>query len=128
MQQNEYDFRNKRILVVDDEEVNFLMIKDMLRDFGAEVIWARVGQEAIDLVQSGEKYHLVLMDMKMPILDGFQTTSALRKIDNSLKIIAQTAYAMDNEQEKCHAAGCDDYLSKPISMNELYEMVSKYID
>ena len=123
----DYNFKGKRILIVDDEEINFLMLKDMLIDTGAEIFWAHTGQKAIDLVQSGEQYDVVLMDMKMPVLDGFQTTMEIKKLSPTMKVLAQTAYALDDEQNKCYEAGCDDYLSKPISMNDLFEMVDKHI-
>src|SRR4030042_617276 len=116
-----YHFQDKRILVVDDEEFNWLMTKAALEDTGVKVDWARVGQEAIDLVAAGEHYDLILMDMSMPVLDGFETTNRIKKINSSIPIIAQTAFAMPEEVAKCMEAGCDDYLSKPVSIGELLE-------
>jgi CheY-like chemotaxis protein len=122
-----YHFQDKKILVVDDEELNFLMIKDALEDTRAVVTWARVGQEAVDLVEAGEHYDLILMDMNMPVLDGFETTALIRKINNNVPVIAQTAYARPEERIKCMEAGCDDYLSKPVGIDELLETISKYL-
>jgi two-component system cell cycle response regulator DivK len=122
-----YNFLGKKILIVDDEEVNWLLMKNVLEDTQATVSWARVGQEAIDLVSAGEQYDLILMDMKMPVLDGFETTTQIKKINRKITIIAQTAFALPNEKNKCLEAGCDDYLTKPISMNELYKMINKYL-
>ncbi len=122
-----YDFQGKRILVVDDEEINWLLIKDIFDDTHAVVSWARVGQEAIDLVAAGEHYDIILMDMKMPFMDGYDTTIAIKKINKDIPVIAQTAYALPEEQVKCEKAGCDNYLSKPISMSTLLEMVNRYI-
>ncbi|HJX72047.1 MAG TPA: response regulator [Bacteroidales bacterium] len=122
-----YHFQDKRILVVDDEEFNWLMIKAALEDTGVKVDWARVGQEAIDLVAAGEHYDLILMDMSMPVLDGFETTNRIKKINSSIPIIAQTAFAMPEEVAKCMEAGCDDYLSKPVSIGELLETIGKYL-
>ncbi|MBN2612270.1 MAG: response regulator [Bacteroidales bacterium] len=126
MEEN-YDFSGKKILVVDDEEINWLLIKDIFEDTNANMRWARVGQEAIDLVASGEHYDLILMDMKMPILDGFDTTREIKKINRDIPVIAQTAYAMPEERIKCTQAGCDNYLSKPIEMNVLLNMVNRYV-
>ena len=122
-----YHFQDKRILVVDDEEFNWLMIKAALEDTGVTVDWARVGQEAIDLVAAGEHYDLIMMDMSMPVLDGFETTVRIKKINSSIPIIAQTAFAMSEEKVKCMEAGCNDYLSKPISIGELLEAIGKYL-
>ena len=121
------DFQGKKILIVDDEEFNWLLIKDALEDTRATVIWARVGQEAVDLVAAGEHYDLILMDMKMPVLDGFETTVLIKKINPEIPVIAQTAYAMPDERNKCMEVGCDDYLSKPISMEELLKTIKKYL-
>lgn len=120
------DFQGKRILIVDDEEFNWLLIKDALEETQATVSWARVGQEAVDLVAAGEHYDIILMDMKMPVLDGFETTLQIKKINPKIPVIAQTAYSMPSERNKCMEVGCDDYLSKPISMEELLKTIRKY--
>jgi hypothetical protein len=121
------NFQGKKILIVDDEEFNWLLIKDALEETRATVIWARVGQEAVDLVAAGEHYDIILMDMKMPVLDGFETTVQIKKINPKIPVIAQTAYAMPEERNKCMEVGCDDYLSKPISMEELLKTIKKYL-
>jgi two-component system cell cycle response regulator DivK len=121
------NFQGKKILIVDDEEFNWLLIKDALEETHATVTWARVGQEAVDLVAAGEHYDLILMDMKMPVLDGFETTIRIKKINPKIPVIAQTAYAMHDEKIKCMKVGCDDYLSKPISLDELLKTLRKYL-
>ena len=121
------DFEGKKILIVDDEEFNWLLIKDALEDTMVTVSWARVGQEAIDLVLAGEHYDIILMDMKMPVLDGFETTLQIKKINPEIPVIAQTAYAMPEERNKCMEVGCDDYISKPISLDELLKVIKKYL-
>jgi two-component system cell cycle response regulator DivK len=112
-------FKGKTILVVDDEEFNWLLFKGTLDDINAEFIWARVAQEAIDLVASGRKIDLVLMDIKMPVKDGYTATREIKSIDSNLPVIAQTAYANQDEMLRCYEAGCDDYVSKPIDYDEL---------
>ncbi len=120
-------FHDKKILVVDDEENNYLFIKDILEDNCTNVTWARVGQEAIDLVESGEIYDIILMDMSMPVLDGYETTVRIKKINSNIPVIAQTAYAQPEDEARCKKAGCDDYLSKPISIDELLEKIRKHL-
>ena len=120
------DFKGKKILVVDDEEFNWLLIKDALEETRVTITWARVGQEAVDLVAAGEHYDIILMDMKMPVLDGFETTRQIKKINPKIPVIAQTAYAMPKEKKQCMEVGCDDYLCKPIGMEELLKTIRKY--
>jgi two-component system cell cycle response regulator DivK len=112
-------FKGKTIMVVDDEEFNWLLFKNSLYDIPAELIWARVAQEAIDIVASGRRIDLVLMDIKMPIKDGYAATREIRDIDNSIPVIAQTAYASEDEKQRCFDAGCTEYISKPIDYTEL---------
>jgi CheY-like chemotaxis protein len=112
-------YDGKTILVVDDEEFNWLLFKDSLDDIGAEFIWARVAQEAIDIVASGRKIDLVLMDIKMPVKDGYTATREIKSMNTLIPVIAQTAYAHPDEYSNCINAGCDDYISKPIDFREL---------
>jgi two-component system cell cycle response regulator DivK len=109
----------KTIMIVDDEEFNWLLFISTLDDIHAEFVWARVAQEAIDIVASGRKIDLVLMDIKMPIKDGYQATREIKTLNAALPVIAQTAYASAEEMQKCRDAGCDDYIVKPINFDEL---------
>jgi two-component system cell cycle response regulator DivK len=118
---------DKTILVVDDEEYNLLLMKDMLEDFEVNVVWARVGQEAIDIISSGSKIDLILMDMKMPFLDGFDTTKEIKKINSTIPVIAQTAFCMPEERERCFSCGCDAYISKPINFEELLSLANDIV-
>ena len=83
--------------------------------------------DAIDLCNS-QLFDLVLMDIRMPIMDGYETTQIIKKDHSNLPIIAQTAYALKGEREKSIAAGCDNYISKPIDSRELLAMVGKYLN
>ncbi len=116
----------KSILVVDDEEMNWLLYKYTLEETNVHLIWARTGQDAIDIMKSENSVDMILMDMKMPILDGFNTTQQIREINTKVPIIAQTAYAMPKEIKKCFDAGCNDHISKPINFDELYRLFSKH--
>ena len=125
---NQYKYlTDKTILVVDDEEYNWLLMKDLLEDFEVNVVWARVGQEAIDIVTSGIKIDLILMDMKMPFLDGFDTTKEIKKLNSSIPIIAQTAFCMPEERERCFSCGCEAYISKPINLDELLTLANNIV-
>ena len=121
------DLKNITIMIVDDEENNWLFMLNTLRPSNANLIWARVGQEAIDIVESGEKIDVILMDMKMPIMDGYETTRAIKKINNTIPVIAQTAYAQPKEKARCLEAGCDAYISKPIITDRLIKLIAELV-
>jgi CheY-like chemotaxis protein len=120
-------FNGKTIMVVDDEEFNWLLFKNCLEDIPAEFIWARVAQEAIDIVASGRRIDLVLMDIKMPFKDGYTATREIRDIDDSIPIIAQTAYCTEDEKQRCFDAGCTEYISKPIDYIELTRKMARVL-
>jgi CheY-like chemotaxis protein len=104
--------------VVEDVEVNQRLLAAMLRRAGAHVDLASDGRSGLDAVLAaearGEPYDLVLMDMQMPILDGYEATRALRAAGFARPIVALTAHAMSTDRDKCLAAGCTDYETKPI--------------
>ncbi len=112
-------FEGKTILVVDDEEYNWFLFKESLADLKLNILWAGTAQKAIDLIESGSRIDLVLMDIKLPVKDGYQATMEIKKINKDVPIIAQTAYSSPEEIFRCIKAGCDDYISKPIDFTEL---------
>jgi signal transduction histidine kinase/CheY-like chemotaxis protein len=118
---------NKKILVAEDEEINFIYLDELLKRYKAEVIHARNGQEALDIVIADSSIDLVLMDIKMPVMDGYEATRLIKDQRPSLPIIAQTAYALAGEKDKIIQAGCDDYLSKPIKPISLFKLLSQFL-
>jgi FOG: CheY-like receiver len=117
---------DKVILVVEDVDTNKLFFDAALRKTNAKIIWAMDGQEAVDLFKAN-KIDLVLMDLQLPVKDGYTATREIKQINQDVPIIAQTAHVMSGEKEKCLDAGCSDYLSKPIRLNLLMETLSKYL-
>jgi two-component system, cell cycle response regulator DivK len=117
--------KGKKVLVVEDEEMNWLLIRDILDIYDAECTWAEIGQKAIDLVLQGNNYDAVLMDINMPTMNGFEVTRRLKEINPDLPIMAQTAFAMDEEIRKCYEAGCSLHICKPYSVSELGNQLSK---
>ncbi|NOX58447.1 MAG: PAS domain S-box protein [Planctomycetes bacterium] len=111
------------VLVVDDGETNRRLITLVLRRSGLEVTTAENGQLAVELAMSNT-FDLILMDMQMPVMDGYTATRTLREQGASLPIVALTANAMRGEEEKCIAAGCSGYLSKPIDMTRLSHILT----
>ncbi len=120
----DYELPPCKILVVDDGEANRQLVRLFLVRAGCEILEAKNGQEAIDTVLD-TRVDLVLMDMQMPILDGYQATSKLRHLGFKKPILALTANAMQGDEQKCLDVGCSAFLSKPIDMDKLFEAVVK---
>jgi len=122
-----YDWMGKTILIAEDTDCSFLYLKTILRHTNAQILWAATGQEAINLVRENKNIDIVLMDINMPGINGFDATIAIHSIRESLPVIAQTAYVYDNEVELCYASGCIDYISKPIDKVTLLEKISNFL-
>ncbi len=125
---NNYDFSGKKILIAEDERTNYLFLEALLKRTNAILIWAETGKTALEAVQKDSAIDLVLMDIKMPEMNGYEATHEIKKIRPQLPIIAQTAYALAGEKEKILSAGCDDYLSKPIMGKILLEKIDNYLN
>lgn len=125
---NNYDFSGKTILIAEDERTNYLFLEALLKRTNATLIWADTGKSAIEAVQKNSNIDVILMDIKMPEMNGYEATQVIKKTHPEIPIIAQTAYALAGEKEKILEAGCNDYLSKPIMGKVLLEKIEKYIN
>ncbi|WP_462319167.1 response regulator [Marinilabilia sp.] len=121
------DWGDKVILVVEDVDTNKIFFDAALRRTNAKILWAKDGQQAIDLFNE-KKIDLVLMDLQLPVMDGYAATREIKKVNPEVPVIAQTAHVMSGEREKCMEAGCDDYLAKPIRLQILIETLSKFLN
>lgn len=117
----------KSILIVEDVPSNYHFIAATLSKSGAQLTWVKAGEDAVNLVESGQHFDLVLMDVQLSGYDGYHTTGLLKNLKPDLPVIAQTAFAMLGEKEKSVLAGCDEYLSKPIKPVVLLQTISKYL-
>jgi CheY-like chemotaxis protein len=122
-----YDWTGKTILIAEDTDCSFLYLKTILRHTNAQILWASSGQEAINLVRENKGIDVILMDINMPGINGFDATIAIHSIRKELPVIAQTAYVYDNEVELCYASGCSDYISKPIDKHLLLEKIGAFL-
>lgn len=123
----ELDLTGKKILIVEDSEINYMLLEIMLKKLNVEIVWALNGLQAVNICKNSDDIDLVLMDINLPIMDGYEATEKIKTFKPDLPIIAQTAYAMAGEREKSALFGCDDYISKPINLQILTKLIAKYI-
>ncbi|MFW5916307.1 MAG: response regulator [Bacteroidota bacterium] len=122
------NWKDKTFLIAEDEESNFKYLELALRSTHVNILRAKNGKEAIDICKENPGIDLVIMDIKMPDMNGLQATREIRQFANHLPIIALTAYAMADDKETSLEAGCDDYISKPVKRNRLFNVVNKYLE
>ncbi len=113
------------ILVVEDEEINWLYLNEILKN-RVEVIRAVTGKEAIEVVKENTDIDIILMDIKLPDINGLELTRIIKSINSKIKVIAQTAYALSGDRESVIAAGCSGYISKPVNRDELLNLILAY--
>jgi signal transduction histidine kinase/ActR/RegA family two-component response regulator len=113
------------ILVAEDDDVNYLYIKEIFRGTGAEILHALNGKEAVEMCQNNDRIGIVLIDIKMPVMNGYEAIKKIREVRPDLPIVAQTAYALSNEMLKAFNAGSNDYISKPFTREQLLAIVTK---
>ncbi|MEA5045308.1 MAG: response regulator [Petrimonas sp.] len=118
---------NSLILVAEDEEYNYLYLDELLNKLGLKHIQAKDGQEAIDICRENENVTLVLMDIKMPVIDGYTAAQKIKEFSPKIPIIAQSAYALEHEREKFRDV-FDDYLAKPINKEIFLMTLRKFIN
>jgi PAS domain S-box-containing protein len=115
------------LLVAEDEDNNFKLIAQYLSNANIVVIHAANGNEAVEICRSSQKINLVLMDLKMPVMNGFDAVKKIREFLPDLPIIAQTAYSSETDKEKAIACGCNDFISKPFKKEELLTLIRKHL-
>lgn len=119
------DVRKLKILIAEDDEVSEMLLDETIRNFGKEVLKARTGAEAVELCRANPDIDLILMDIRMPEMGGYQATKQIRAFNREVIIIAQTAYGLTGDREQAIASGCSDYIAKPIKKVELEAMIQK---
>jgi len=122
------NWNNKTLLIAEDEESNFRYLEMLLKNKGIKVIKAENGYEAIDKIRENNHIDLILMDIKMPEMNGLEATTRIKKMKPNIPIIIQTAYAMQNDEKMSKEAGCDDFITKPIQRDKLLSLIEKWIN
>ena len=117
-------------LIAEDEEVNYLFLEILLKDqlqSNCNILHAKNGAEAVEMFKSTSNIKLVLMDIKMPKMNGYEATQKIKELNPNIPVIAQTAYSTKEDKRKALNAGCDDFLSKPIKKEALQQVLTTYI-
>lgn len=125
--QLDYNWEGRTILIAEDELINYRLLELILTKTKVKLLHGRNGLETLELFKSNPQINLILMDIKMPELDGCEVTKEIRKINSILPIIAQTAYALEDERQKSLDAGCNGYITKPINKKDLMELINSYL-
>ncbi len=122
-----FDWTGKTILIAEDEDFNYLVLKEVIGDTNAELIRAKNGKEVVDICMSEQKIDLILLDIQMPVMNGYEACSKVIEKFPDMTIIAQTAYAMEDEKQKLLHAGCLDFITKPIDIDKMMLKLNKYL-
>lgn len=120
-------FTGELVLIAEDDDNNYFFLETILRRNRINTLRAKDGIEAVNLCKTEKNIRVVLMDIKMPRMDGFMATRIIKQDHPEIKIIAQTAYAMKTDEQQCLEAGCDDYIAKPVNTQELLDKIQKMI-
>ena len=122
------DWSNKTILIAEDEELNYRYLQTLLVPTNAKIKWVDNGQKAIEYIQNNPNVSLILMDIRMPILNGLEATKIIKSTNQEIPIIAQTAYAQSNEKNHYIDVGCDDFIPKPINSIHFMSVLEKFLN
>jgi CheY-like chemotaxis protein len=123
----EYDFIGKTILVVEDEDFSRIFFEKSLKKTNANLLFAKDGIEAIEIVMKNDNIDLVLMDIRLPRMDGIEATSRIKHINPEIPVIVQTAYAMDSALFEARNSGCDGFITKPIDIRALLLILQEHL-
>ncbi len=122
-----YVWENKTFLIAEDDKFSYKFLESFLVQTKAKVLHAIDGKEAVKICKNNSDIDLILMDIQMPEMNGLQATELIKKFNKRLPIIAQTANAITEEKQRCYEAGCDDFITKPVNIAELYTKIDKWL-
>ena len=122
------NLENRKLLIVEDDDMSFLYLNHLLLLTGGIIVREKTGIDALELYRKNPEFDLILMDLQLPGMDGKQVTREIRNQDLYIPIIAQTADKSPLEKELALEAGCTEVITKPYSMEELFEVIGRYIN
>ena len=120
------ELKKLKILIAEDDEECSKLLEIMVKKYSKSTLTSSTGKETLELYRKNPDIDLILMDLKMPNMNGYETTREIRKLNNDVIILAQTAYALAGDEEKAITAGCNGYLSKPIKQEVIDDLLIKY--
>jgi CheY-like chemotaxis protein len=119
---------NLKVLIAEDDETSVEFINRILKKSNFEILYAVTGVEAVEACRNNPDIKLILMDIRMPDMNGYEATQQIRQFNKDVIIIAQTAFGLKGDREKALNAGCNDHISKPIKMDELMKIIHKHLN
>ena len=122
-----YSWSGKTILVVEDNETSNIYFEAALRKTQANLVWAKNGLDAVEIVKNNTNIDLILMDINMPKLDGIEATRIIKSLNSEIVIVVQTAFILSGEERLCQEAGCDEFITKPIRLKYLLDTINRYL-
>jgi signal transduction histidine kinase/CheY-like chemotaxis protein len=122
-----YNWAGKTVLLVEDDQPSYVFLKCLVESTNAYLLWAKTGKEALDLIKKVPNIDLLLMDIKLPDIDGITIVKQIRSEGSLIPVIAQTAFALTPDREKALESGCNEYMTKPLHKEKLFELMSKYL-
>ncbi len=123
----EIDLQGKKILIVEDNDTSRYYYQKALKQCNAISYWAKNGAEAVDIFKKTPGISLVLMDLNMPEMDGFEATRLIKIMNPTIPIIVQSAFILSGEESRSYEAGCDDFISKPVRLTTLMNAIQKHL-
>ena len=124
---NDFDFSGKTILIVEDTETSNRFYNAALSRTKANLLWALDGEEALNKVKENGNIDVILLDLNLPGISGFDVLKKIRKTDNDISIIVQTAYVLSGEEAACYELGANDFITKPIMLDQLLNSLKKHL-
>jgi CheY-like chemotaxis protein len=119
--------KSATFLIAEDEDLNFMLVSELLRGFNLEIIRAVNGEEAVQIAISNNKIDLILMDLKMPVMDGYEATKAIKAYNPSIPVIALTAYSLESDRNKALTCGCFEVIVKPVDKEDFYSKLGGFL-
>lgn len=127
METPELDLTGKKILIVEDNDTSRYYYETALGQCNATSFWAKNGAEAVSVFESEPDIELVLMDLNMPEMDGFEATRLIKIMNPTIPIIVQSAFILSGEESRSYEAGCDDFIAKPVRLRTLMNAIQKHL-
>ncbi|HEY5591690.1 MAG TPA: response regulator [Paludibacter sp.] len=118
--------KNLKILIAEDDEISEMLLSNAVQRFGKEIIKVKTGIDAVEVCCNNADIDVILMDIKMPEMDGYEAIRQIRLFDPNVIIIVQTAFGLTGDREKAFSTGCDEYITKPISQSLLISILEKH--